>query len=112
VIEERQGAVDDDASEADIVKAGFIQELRRRGHAPESDAIFIPSQVAAAIVKSATNEQRPVNKASSFLSSLPINELRVSKMDGCRGFCWTGPRSPPEAKMAHIKLDPWELRGS
>jgi hypothetical protein len=89
-IEERQGQVDEDAAEADIVRQGFIAELRARGHDAENQAVWIASATVAAIVNVATNERRPVNKATAYLRTLTIEELRENRLGTGRGWLWTG----------------------
>jgi hypothetical protein len=89
VIMERQGDVDDDGSEADIVRQAFIAELWFRRHNPETDIVWIPSREAALIVTEATMEKRPTNKANSYLAMLHIPELRKSDRTA-RGWVWTG----------------------
>ncbi len=96
VIEERQREVDDDAAEADIVRAGFVEELKRRGHIPERVVVFVPSIEVARIVNDATGERRATNKVSTYLRTLNIPELRKSADDGARGWRWTGKAATPE----------------
>ena len=104
VIEERQGAADDDAGEAAIVRERFVAELTSRRHDPVRDVVFIPSALAALIVNAATGENRPVNKANSHLGTLAIREIRRSSSNGARGWAWRGLEAEPDAKME--PLDP------
>jgi hypothetical protein len=112
VIEERQGAVDDDAGEAGIVRDAFYQELWAREHDPDADVVFIPSGEAAAIVNAATGERFPTNRASSYLATLAIPELKKSDRGaeaGGRGWLWTGKHARPSTQAQVIKAkQQWE----
>ena len=85
-IAERQGAIDDDQAEADLVRGAFVAEMRRRGHTPETDAVWMPAAVAAAVVNAATGERFAVNRASNYLGNLVIPErgkaTRATAADG------------------------------
>lgn len=96
VVEERQREVDDDAAEADVVRSGFVAELKRHGHDPERGAVFIPAGEAARIVAEATGEKRATNKATTYLRMLAIPELRKSAESGARGWRWVGKAAAPE----------------
>lgn len=101
VIEERQTAIDDDQTEADLVRDGFRQELFRRGHNPDSEMIFIPSRTAAQIVNSIENEEkRPYGRAMVHLYTLTIPELRKSNRGMGRGCVWAGRDADP-SRPAH-----------
>jgi hypothetical protein len=102
VIEERQGKVDADAEDAELIRDAFVAELTKRQHRPDEDAIFIPSAVAAEIVNKATGEKRPVNKATAFLGTLAIRELRRSSHNGSRGYAWRGERSNAGQSMVMV----------
>lgn len=103
-VEERQEAIDDDDADSAMVRQAFVQELQKRGHDPEADAVFIPSADAALIVNGATGEKRPVNRATGFLRTLTIKELRKSSWtDGSRGFCWRGNRADMSASMVMMR---------
>jgi hypothetical protein len=104
VIVERQGAVDGDQEDADLVRDAFAAELIRRRHDPEREAVFIPSATAADIVNQATREKRPVNKATAYLGTLAIKELRRSKWtaDSSRGYCWRGLQADAGQAMVFI----------
>lgn len=103
VIEERRKEADDDDAEADLVREKFCQELRERKHDPETDVVFIPSQIAAEFTNYALGERRPVNKACSYLNTLSIAELRKGEMNQKRGFRWTGVNSPAGEPAVMIK---------
>ncbi len=106
LIVERQEAIDGDQEESDLVREVFVAELRRRGHNPDTEAVFISSVEAGAIVNAATGEKRPTNKASAYLRTLTIPELRKSKRDG-RGFAWRGRNSPDGAAMTPLHPEPF-----
>jgi hypothetical protein len=106
VIEERQAAIDDDQSEADNVREGFIEELRKRGHCHETQVIWMPSKEAAAIVNRVENEERlPFNRAMTHLYMLGIPEIRRSNR-GARGCLWTGSKADPQAVAMKLN-DGW-----
>src|SRR5262245_40566651 len=88
VIAERQADVDEDAGEAATVRDGFRAELLRRGHRPDAEAVRIPAAVAAAVVNAAMRECYPVTRASVYLGTLAIPELRKSDPKGARGWAW------------------------
>jgi hypothetical protein len=92
VIEERQAVVDIDQTESDIVRAGFRDELIRRGHSPDSETIWLASEDAAKLVNRIENEdRRPFNRAMSHLYTLAIPEIRRSNRGARgRGCEWVG----------------------
>jgi hypothetical protein len=102
VIEERQASIDDDAAEESLVREAFRLDLTRRGHNPESEAVFIPSTEAARIANEALGEKRPTNKASNHLATLAVPELRRSAKDGARGWAWRGLKAQPNAPMGSL----------
>jgi hypothetical protein len=93
IIEQRQGEVDDDREEADLVRDAFINELLNRDHNPHTETILIPSATVAYIVNEALGEKRPINKASAYLKTLGIKELRKSDRSDARGWMWCGSQS-------------------
>ena len=98
MIEARREIADDDDAEAALVREGFINELTRNKHNPETDAVFIGSQLAALFVNQALGEKLPANKACAKLNTLAIPELRKSSnAEGGRGFRWTGKNALPGA---------------
>jgi hypothetical protein len=99
VIEERQAEVDDDTAEALLVRGAICAELRRHGHNPENDRVFITSKEAARLLQEATGEQRPTNRASQYIATLSIPELRKSAHNGERGWAWAGKDSTPDGRM-------------
>ncbi len=107
VITERQGEFDEDAAEADVVRDGFVAELKRRGHNSETEAVWIQVQDVAVIVNAATGEKRVTNRATAYLRTLTIAELRESKTgkDG-RGWLWTGAKADPSAKRVPLRPAP------
>ncbi|HVS37407.1 MAG TPA: hypothetical protein VMS17_17730 [Gemmataceae bacterium] len=101
-IEDRQAAIDDDSAEADLVRTAFLEDLRRRGHTPNRDAVWIPAPAAAEIVNRATGEKHPVNRAGMYLKTLTIPELRKSDRIGVRGWAWRGLDSDPNASLEEL----------
>ncbi len=108
VIAERQAGIDDDQTEADVVRDGFREELKRRGHSPDTDVVFIPSKEAAIIINRIENEERrPFPRAMNHLYMLAISEIRKSNRGGSmggRGCVWVGEHSEPGAPATRI----WE----
>jgi hypothetical protein len=107
VIQERQETVDEDAAEAEIVREALVEELRRRGHAPDREAIWIPSKDLAGITNSAMGDNRPVNKATAYLRTLGIPELRESRRGSGRGWVWRGQNASADAPTVTINQDGW-----
>jgi hypothetical protein len=93
VLQERRAAVDDDQEETALIREGFVAELRRRLHDPVTANVFIPSRIAADIVNAATGEKRPTNKATSYLKTLSLPELRKSDRGEGRGWVWSGKKA-------------------
>jgi hypothetical protein len=122
VIEERQVAVDGDNEDAGLVRQAFVADLERRKHNPCTENVFFPSAVVANIVADATGEKRPVNRASAYLKTLGIKELR--KTDRCtdRGWTWWGPQATstetvtlnPVGNIASFDANakPWVVNGA
>jgi hypothetical protein len=102
VIAERQADVDEDAADADLVRDAFAEELARRGHRPDREAVWMPSRVVAAVVNGASGEHRPPNKASAYLRTLAIAELRASRRGFGRGWVWRGKAAPAEAEPVEV----------
>jgi hypothetical protein len=91
LLADRRHEVDEDSAEADVVREAFVVELCRRGHRPNREAIWIPSIIVAGIVNEATNElRRPTNRATAYLRTLTISELRESRRGQGRGWAWRG----------------------
>jgi hypothetical protein len=67
----------------------------RTWYDPDKDVVFLPSKDAAAILNEATGEDRPTQRATAYLLTLSIKELRKSKRSdmGGRGWIWTGHES-------------------
>lgn len=95
LIEDRQAAIDDDQSEAELVRDAFEEELHSRGQYPDLAVVRMPSRFVAMIVNKALNEQKPVNKVSSHLKMLAIAELRKSDRKDFRGWVWYGRNADP-----------------
>jgi hypothetical protein len=93
LIEERQGDVDDDSEEADLVRGAIRQALESAGVDPERQNVLIPSSRMAEIVNGATGEKRPTNKVSAYLKTLQLPELRKSNRGCVRGWLWSGPQA-------------------
>lgn len=105
LIVERQGAIDDDESEKDLVADHFRERIRGLGYDPEGGTYFLHSSSVALWLEEATGEKRATNRASTFLGGLGIPELRRSSDDGRRGWRWTGPDTNPRAPAEPIPRD-------
>jgi hypothetical protein len=107
ILGERQEEVDEDASDAAVVREEFVQAIRGKGFHPDTMAVFFKSKNLAEIVNQAMGENRPVNKATAYLRTLHIPELRESRHgDGRgggrgrgRGWAWRGTKAPVDAIM-------------
>jgi hypothetical protein len=107
VIAERQGEVDDDASEAEIVRQAFINELFERKHYPTYETIRIPVAIAAGVLAHATREFWPTNKATAHLKTLHIPELKYTKTgEYGRHWLWTGESAAVEIPAEPLKPKP------
>ncbi len=107
VITERQGEVDEDAAEADVVRAVFVERLTDWQLDPVRQVLWIPSRLIAYLVNEATGEQRQPNKATAYLRTLSIQELRQSNRgkEG-RGWLWRGAKAPLDAETIIVTVDP------
>ena len=94
VIEERQGEIDDDVAEADLVEAGFAAQLVKNNHDPDTAVVFFSSKQAAEILNETLGEKYPVNRANVFLGILKISSIRKSNLAAERGWTWIGANSP------------------
>ena len=103
LVASRQGEIDDDAEEAQLITWQFRDELQRLGHDPDCTCVFIPSKTAALWLKHATGDHWPTNRASGHLATLGIPELQKSKKNGCPGWRWGGKNADPDAKMQRLE---------
>lgn len=90
VIRERQATIDDDEEDKDIILEAIYHRIRGDGHVPDQACVLITSKDMAVIINEALNEQLPVNRASSFVKTLGIPELRKSDRGCARGWIWCG----------------------
>ena len=95
VILERQGTVDVEREEAEVIHDFFQHQLKTLRYNPELEIVFIPSAVAARWFNWATGETKNVIATSRALKQL-CDEGRLSglrpnagRANG-RGFLWTG----------------------
>lgn len=112
VISERQAEVDDDSSEAELVRQAFRASLEARNHDPDREVIWIDSRTAATWCNEALGERRPTQRATAYLETLTIPELRYSRRKTGRGFTWTGLESPQGAFAQKLKTPSAGLSGS
>jgi hypothetical protein len=106
VILERQAAVDDDASDAQLVAEQFRAMLKRSKHEPDRCYVLIPRKLAGKWLEAALGDSFTTSKARAILNNLGIPELRESASDGKRGWCWTGAKANNKVKMK--VLEEWE----
>jgi hypothetical protein len=102
-IKNRQGAIDDDQEEKELIIEFFRDRLIQCGHDPETDAILIPSAVVARWISEATRKHYASNQASAFLRGLAIPMLHKSDRSGSRIWQWTGPAAK---ETASVRLNP------
>jgi hypothetical protein len=102
LIAQRQGEIDDDSAEAEVVREEFVSELRRRGHDPEAEGVRLPSKAVAEVVNQAKNDKMAPNKASAYLRTLAIPELHKSDRSGDRGWAWKGARYDPGTPLSEL----------
>ncbi len=102
VILERQGSVDVESEEADIIETHFSEQLERLGYDVDASKVFLPSQLAARWYGWATNQRdTSVISASRMLTQLStegrLRRIGVAKGRAGsrgRGFYWTGENWP------------------
>jgi len=107
---QRQAAVDDDASEAELVAELFRAELARRQFDPDGCYVLIPRKLAFEWLERALGERLKTTKARAVLNGLGIPEMKESAKDGTRGWMWTGKGACTEAGMvvvAEYQQDDW-----
>ena len=100
VIQERQGDVDADAEEADIVESYFARQLRRLDYNIDTQIIFILSEIAARWAGWEHNDKvgtvaacRTIKQA---IDEKRILRLRTSRSHSLgRGFMWYGTHAEP-----------------
>lgn len=90
LVKSRQQEMDDDRSEAELVADHFREELIQRGHDPDRDSVFIPSQVAADWLTAVTRTSSATNRATTHIEGLGIPELSRTKKAGRPGWRWLG----------------------
>jgi hypothetical protein len=101
LIAERQAAIDGDQEDADLVREAFVAALKKTGHDPDNEVVFIRSKETAKIVNEAEETHRSPQRVTTYLLSLGIKELSKSDRSdfGGRGWKWTGPASTADAKV-------------
>jgi hypothetical protein len=108
VVAERQGSIDVDEDEADLVRGRFAAELKRRQHEPDAEVIRIPSEVAAVWFCEAAGEKLATCKATVRLQGLGVPELRKSDRGKARGWVWHGEKSSATATATGLRDLPKE----
>lgn len=109
VILERQGLVDDDNEERDVVESYFAERLTERGHDPLRDAVFIPFIKVAEWLSVATGTRYPTNRASTYLCGLGIPQLKKSRTPKVKGWEWWGVEADPMDELAKLKDCPFPV---
>jgi hypothetical protein len=110
VVAERQGEVDGDQDEADLVRDTFAKDLKLRGFEPATAHVWYTAEATADLVNHATGEFRPRHKATGYLNTLAIKEIRHQKGAGsARGYAWKGSKARPDAPR--VRYDSTGKRG-
>jgi hypothetical protein len=86
----RQGEVDDETNEAELVASHFRSELRVRGQDPAACCVFLTTGEATEWVQEATGAKIPITRTTPYLRTLAIVELRYTKKNGVPGWIWKG----------------------
>jgi hypothetical protein len=89
-IQERQSQVDDDEAEKDLVRDEIIRSIKMTTGNPDEASVFISSQRMAELVYAATGEKMTVGRASNYIKTLAITELKKRDQNTQRGWLWTG----------------------
>ena len=112
VIAERQQDLDADASESDLVREQFEEELHLLcGQPADSCYVRFRSDDVAEIYNRATGERQSKTKACARLSGLAIPELSKGKNDTTRFWEWNGAGSASEtARWYHDLVTRWVER--
>jgi hypothetical protein len=95
VIAQRQSQVDDDSNEADLVAAYIRKKLRDKQQNPGTCCIFFTTAEITAWLQEATGTKLAINKATPYLRTLAIAELRYTKKNGVPGWVWRCPEGRP-----------------
>jgi hypothetical protein len=103
VIRARQRRFDADQEEAQLVRDRIEKRLRQHDHDPAVCVVWLSTAEVAFLVNDATGEFRPHNKASAFLGTLGIPELKKSNRAHGRGWTWHGRKAPPNAAAGPLK---------
>ena len=100
----RQTEADADAGERELVVGEFREQLRRRGHNPNRDKLFIKARLAADWLSEASRTNYTTSKASAHLKTLGLDELVPGvKSNGVMGWEWRGAKAEPDGKRQHVK---------
>jgi hypothetical protein len=95
VILERQGAVDVEGEDSEILEEFFGQQLRKLEYDTEADDVHIPAEVAARWFNWCHNEKQKTGAVTRQMKQLIDEHRTVSlKTNPCkthgRGFRWVG----------------------
>jgi len=90
VIVERQGLIDDDDSDRDLVREFIKAQLTRQNICPETESVLIQSVLMAEWIEKVRREKMATNRASGFVKGLGIPELKEARKSDFRGFEWRG----------------------
>jgi primase-polymerase (primpol)-like protein len=105
IILERQKISDVNAEEAEIIEDFFAGQLRRLDYDPESEKVFISSQIAAKWFKLATGSKSGVVATCRQLTQMVKEEklphIVIPGKSWGRGFCYVGERW----NLTHISVD-------
>jgi hypothetical protein len=110
VIAQRQTEIDDDANEAVLVAAYLRAQLREQKEDPETCCIFMTTAEIAMSLREAIGSKLAINKATTFLRTLAIPELRYSAKNGVPGWVWRGRKAPADATAKVFSKLPYNPR--
>jgi hypothetical protein len=105
VIAERQGEADAEGEETVAFEDYVRDKLIEATYSPDSERIFIPSKIAAALLSEVMAERYGIGKASRIIrqrireGGLPNITENDCKTYG-RGFIWVGPKCTPETPIS------------
>jgi hypothetical protein len=98
----RQGVIDDDNAERDLVAEHFAAKLKEHGHRPDEQAVNIPAGTAAEWLSEATRKQYATNAASSYIRGLSIPQLKQDRTKRARLWVWRPTDSDPRLEAIDL----------
>ncbi|MDX1945219.1 MAG: hypothetical protein SFU86_07420 [Pirellulaceae bacterium] len=104
IIAERQGAVDVEADEAELIQDYFRQQLEALNYATDREEVLIPSATVARWLNWATNDNHKVIAAGRIIGQLctegRLPRLRQNRTNAWgKGLIWSGEHTDVEATV-------------